>query len=205
MKKIIYVCIFILSLGLLAACSKDEPGDSSKVNGNFKVDGKKVNLKYGYVFHESSWSEYTFFDKDILKYLDNEDFEYSRLFVSYDRNRDMVDEVSIDYKADKSQRKGIYYDNEESSLDQYVRFKETDGKIECSSSNISVEGYDGNRKYLGIFEASFSVKGHTRDMTDFDHDFSLSESIILTEVTDPAQIAFLKSLNEERKMAVSIR
>lgn len=202
-------CALILSLCFIGGCSKDDgPSSGAKIKGNFKVDGKKVDLKYGYVYYDDDYTEYSFFDIDMLKYSDLEtkdmDFEFSCLWVSYDNSISHVDEISIEYKINYSKQTGTYYDFDDASRLPDVSLSNTNGKIKCSSKSIPLTKYNFHyNNDFGEYDASFSVEGKAMDMTDFDYNNSESRSVIITEVSEPKEIAFLKSLNiKNRKTSI---
>lgn len=201
MKNIFLACALILSLCFFGGCSKDDgPSGGAKVNGNFKVDGKKVDLKYGYVFYDGDYTEYSFFDKDMLAYMADEveDFEYSSLWVSYDNNESYVDEIGLEYKVNYYRDSGIYYDYDDLDAYNYVSFSEKNGKVKCSSKNIPVTKYDLDFNKKGTYDASFSVEGKTLDVSDLDDEDYSTRGVEMTKITDPIQVDFFKSLKKRK-------
>lgn len=201
MKNFLMACAFIISLCVFGGCNKDDgPSSGAKVSGNFKVDGKKVDLKYGYVYYDGDYTEYSFFDKDMLSYMKDEveDFEYSSLWVSYDNTESYVDEIGIEYKINYYRESGYYYDYEDYDAYDYVSFNEKNGKVKCSSKSIPVYKYDFDYKKKGSYDASFSVEGKTMDVSDLDDDDYYTRSIEMKEISDPAQVAFFKSLKSRK-------
>lgn len=200
MKKIILACMVILSLCVTGGCSKDDgPSSGSKVKGNFKVDGKQVDLKYGYVFYDGDDTEYSFFDRDMLKYIDEDiedlDIEYSSLWINYYNRKSKVDYVTLEYKINHYRETGYYYDNDDDDVWDYVSFSVKNGEVKCSSKSIPVTKYDYEYdKNRGEYDASFSVEGKTMDVTDLEEEYYDTRAVALTEVSDPKQITFLKSL-----------
>ncbi len=207
MKKILLACALIASLCTLGACSKDDDGPGigkSNVSGNFKVDGKKADLKYGYIIEESDFADYSFYSEDVLKYveagkdIDEVNKEISCLFFSFDYDTSRVDELYIGYKANYYKGTGDFYDFEGSNAYDYLDFSEKGNKISCSSKSIPVTkwDFDYDNEY-GEYNASFSVEGTPFDATFFEEDYYSSRGIAVKKVTDAKEIAFLKSIKEK--------
>ncbi len=204
MKKVFMACALILSLCFMGGCSKDDgPSSGAKVKGNFKVDGKKVDLKYGYVYYGDTYTEYNFFDRDMLKYSNYEieemDFDYSCLWISYDNRISQVDEISLEYKINDYKETGTYYDNDDDDIYKYLSFSDNNGKVKFSSKSIPLKKYNYDYKKLGEYQGSFSVDGKTKDIYDNEEDFFDTRGIIVTEISTPKEISFIKSLRHKHK------
>lgn len=210
MKKIFLACTLILSLCLIGGCSKDDgPSSGSKVKGNFKVDGKNVDLKYGYVYYGDTYNEYYFYEQDMLKYededIDNLDMEISCLCIDYDNKKSRVDYVGFEYKINYYRETGIYYDNEDDDVYEYVSFSAKNGNLKCSSKSISMTKYDYDyNKKRGDYDASFSVNGKVMDVTDFDEEYYDTRCLAMTEISDPKQIAFFRSLRLKQRKSSEV-
>lgn len=207
MKNLIFSCAFILCLSVFGGCSKDDgPSAGAKVDGSVKVDGKKINLKYGYVAYASDYDEYFFYDIDVMKYADVDfdelDVEYSGLYVSYDNDISNVDEISIDYKINNYEETGSFYTYDGYDAYKYISFSNKSGKVKCSSKSISVDGYSFNGTYIDSFDASFSVDGKVKDVTDIRDVGDYTRGIEVVEVTDPKQASFLRSLGKKHRNVI---
>ena len=213
MKNILLACTLIISLCTLGACSKDGDGPGigkSNVSGNFKVDGKKADLKYGYVIVDDYYNdaEYSFYSIDVLKYVvEDKDIEevnkdFSSLFFSYDYNRSRVTELYFEYNVNYFKKTGFCYDYDGNNPSNYIDFSMNGEKIRCSSTSIPMNKYDFDYdNEYGEFDASFSVEGTPFDVTylDEDNDYYSTRGIVVKRVTDAKEIAFLKSLKEKHK------
>lgn len=202
MKKLLLACAIILSLCILGGCSKDDDGPSSggKVKGIVKVDGKSFDVKYGYRIDDGDEIEYWFSDKEVLKYLQNDvegvDVEFSSLLINYSVRTANVDDVVIGYKINNYRETGTYYESaRNNNLEKYISFSDNKGTVKCSSEAFLMIGYTyGNDDDLGSFEASFSFEGKTTNISLSDA-YPDTRSISVTEISEPKQIAFLKSLS----------
>lgn len=201
--------LLILSLCFFAGCGDDdEPSKgSSEVKGSFKVDGIKGEVKYGYVYYEDSngCAEYSFFDKNILKYMDADsgefDQEFTSIFFDYDDDCSEVEDLELTYKVNFYRETGRVYACER-NVDSYLNFSVSKRRVKCSSNSIPVIGYHyGYNGEFGTFYASFSVEGIPEDITYLINDYS--RGIEVREVTDSKEIKFLKSIREKVKTRIN--
>lgn len=209
MKKYYIACSLILSMYLWAGCSKDnEPSkESTEVKGTFKVDKIKGEVRYGYVYYEDNKGgvEYSFYDKDILKYLDIEpdelDEEFTSIFFYYDADCSRIEDIELGYKVNYLKETGNTYVCEKYA-DRYLNFSASKGIVRCSSNSIPVIGYElGNIEELGSLDASFSVEGTPKDITDLANAYT--RGIEVREITDSKEIAYLKSIKGKFKAHIS--
>lgn len=207
MKKLLLACTLTLSLCVLGGCNKDdEPGSGkSNVSGNVKIDGKTINLKYGYYLGDE---EYYFYDRDILK-LDMDELmkvELSGLAIECEYDSPNTPEfVSVAYKVNDYKETGIEYYCEVEDLDgDYISFSNINGKVNCSAKSLPMEGYNlDDEKFLGDFNASISVKGSVNDISDwYDTDDYSTRGIEMKTVTNPKEIALIKSFMPRRSRTV---
>lgn len=212
MKKNFLTYAVILFLCVMGGCSKDDDGPSkgSNVEGNVKVDGNNINLRYGYAYYGSDHSEYTFSDINLLKYIDEDfedvDVEYSALAFYYDDYNSEIEDVAINYKINEYRETGYFYEYEEDDADSYVTFSQKNNNVSFSSRSIPMEGYKvSNDKHLGTFNASFSVNGKVKDISDLIDDDYSTRSIAVVEVTDTKQIAFLRSIFKKHSKNTDIK
>lgn len=195
MKKILLACMCILSLCVLGGCSKDDdPSSGGKVTGNVKVDENSFEVKYGYYNYDDEVGVYFFFDKDVLKYLDEDGniqdgTEYSQLTVVYDKLISKVTDVTVYYKYSTygEEERGYVYDYPQKDAFEYVSFSEKNGSVNISSKGIELEPY-GYKPY-GSCVASFSVEGKPTDLGGYE---DYSRSVPMTEITDSQMRALLK-------------
>lgn len=188
-------------MSVLVGCSKDDdgPSGSSNTEGNAKVDGKTLNLKYGYAYYGDSFTEYYFYDKDVMKYIDQDieelDIELSSLWIDYYPSRSEIKGLALEYKINEYKETGTYYEYEANEdIEDYVSFSEKNSYVKCSSKSIPLEGYSYNDRYLGSFDASFSVEGKVLDVSDYVVDDYSTRAIEVQEVSDAKQLLFLRSL-----------
>lgn len=212
MKKIFMACALFLSLCCLGGCSKDNEPGSSKVKGKIEIDGKKVDLKYGYKFEsndfedDDSGTEYAFYNIDMLKYADeNGDIiempntEWTGLAIMcIGHESTSISPVAIEvaYKIHPYKETGTSYEADvENTFNAYGSFSVKNGNVKCSAKSLPMEKYAAaGGGYQGVSEVTFSIDGKPLDVTGMygDDDYS-SRGIVITEVTDPKQIKALKS------------
>lgn len=210
MKVYFYACVLMLSLSIVVGCNKsDEPaGKDSNVKGNFLVENVKGEVKYGYVYYEDDGSaEYSFYDRNVLKYIDQElediDVEFTSIFFYHDAYYNKIDYVGLTYKVNYYKETGKIYESQEEDTYKFVDFSASKDKIKCSSISIPVTGYNlSNNRELGTFDASFSVEGKPKDITDIVDDYD-TRGITIIEITDNKEIAFLKAMRMKAKAIVN--
>lgn len=191
MKQLFWTFAIVLCLGTLVGCSsKDyEPEKPGQVKGYFKINEKTVNLKYGYEVQTPSSSEYYFADKDISKYLTEEDvpnYEFSVLSVIFRPNT----YVFFDYKVNPYKGTGVYYECESNvNGDVYSEFGEND-YLFLKGSSISMVGnsYSDDEEYFEDCVGSFTVEGFPLYLTKY------TRTVNAIEITDLSQIEKLRSL-----------
>lgn len=207
MKKLIFTSGLVLLMALGGACSKDDEPDSgnAKAKGEYEIKGKKYDLKYAYVYVEDDCYEYSFFDTDVLKYIekgqdtDEIDKEISSLYISYNRDIMEVDEVIIDHKMNGYRGTGVSYSYyNRSGCGEYVSFTSKGNKVKAYSESIPLDGYNyGTGRYTGECMGSFSVEGNPKNITyldDLEEYEKSSRGLEFIEITDPNQISFIKHL-----------
>lgn len=185
----------------MGGCSKDDDGPSkgSNVEGSAKVDGKTINLRYGYAYYGSSYTEYYFYDKDMMKYIDKDiediDVEFSSLWIDYDTRNSEIEGVAIEYKINAYKGKGTIYEYHQDDADISISYSIKNNTVSFSSKSIPLDGYlFDSEDCIGTFKSSFSVEGKVKDISDLDDDYYSTRSIEIVEVTDAKQISFLRSL-----------
>ena len=212
MKQLLLTYGFILLMILTGGCSKDdEPGSgNAKANGEYVIDGQKFDLKYAYVYVEDDCYEYSFYDTDVLKYvekgqdIDEVDKEISSLYISYNTDIMEVDEVIIDHKMNGYRGTGVSYSYyNRSGCGEYVSFTSKGNKVKAYSESIPLDGYNyGTGRYTGECIGAFSVEGNPKNVTyldDLEEYENFSRGMEVVEVSDPKQISFLKSLHTRNR------
>lgn len=159
-----------------------------QVKGYFKINNKTINLKYGYEVQTPSSSEYYFADKDISKYLKDEErpnYEFSALSVIFGHS----DYVYFDYKINPYKHTGLYYECKLNDGEVYSEFGEHD-YLFLKGSYLSMEGYSYSDEevYFEDCTGSFTVEGFPLDLTEY------TRSANTIEITDHSQIEKLRSL-----------
>lgn len=206
MKKIIFTCALILSITVLVGCSKDDdgPSGSPSTKGSAKVDGKSLELKYGYAYYGDSYTEYFFYDKDVMEYIDKDieelDIELSALWLDYYPSRSEIKALALEYKINDYKETGTYYEYEgDKDIEDYVSFSQKNSYVSCSSKSIPLEGYSYSDRHIGSFDASFSVEGKVLDISDYVVDDYSTRAIEVQEISDPDQLSFLRSLKRDHQ------
>lgn len=152
-------------------------------------------------------AEYSFYDRNVLKYIDQElediDVEFTSIFFYHDAYYNKIDYVGLTYKVNYYKETGKIYESQEEDTYKFVDFSASKDKIKCSSISIPVTGYNlSNNRELGTFDASFSVEGKPKDITDIVDDYD-TRGITIIEITDNKEIAFLKAMRMKAKAIVN--
>lgn len=212
MKQFLMIFAVVASLCVLGSCSNDDNGlKGGKVSGNCELDGKKINLKYGYLLLEDDYRTLVFYDKDvsIYFYTDNEDVPkedicYLEIENWYNRGKWNIEEVEIGYKINFKKETGTVYDiDDESIINEYMTLSLDGSKVACSAYSLPMAKYDiDSGDDLGEAAATFDLSGNLTEV-DLDEDedtrsFELSNNVIMTVVSDPQQIARLKALTHKK-------
>ncbi len=212
MKHLLWALGLILTV-VLGGCSSgdDEPGSgNAKAKGNVEIDGHKANLKYAYVTNTGRYDNkgYYFSDIDIIKYLDKdwEDINVNITILFIDTYGGIPTYAEIIFKPNKRATKGSFTYYYIDDLHHYASYS-FDGKMaKVDAKEVSFRIYDETYdKYLGYCTGSFSVEGEPKDITylynraEEGDDYGIEQrSLTPTVVSDPSQIAFLKSLVSKR-------
>lgn len=202
-------CALILSLCCLGGCSNDNEPSSSKVKGKIEIDGKKVNLKYGYKFeYEDSADDddfqtsYLFYDIDMLKYIDENgditkmpDTDWSCLgIICIGYESTSIYPIVIDIALNSYTGTMFYGTHVEDTFNDYGSFSVKNGNVKCSAKSLPIDKWDADGVDQGVSNVSFSIEGKPQDLTGLvgEDDYS-SRGVVITEITDPKQIKALKS------------
>lgn len=213
MKNLLSACALILSLCVLGGCSKkdDEPGSgNSQASGTVKIDGNSFDIKFGCKVEAEEdgtrYTSYTFFDKDITKYIGSShpDIEYSCIDFYCEENEMMYMFIGTNVNPSKNTGKQYYFDLYD-NIDDYDyydfgKFSLKNGTISASAKSLPLYGYDINTENsIGTSYATFSVEGKPKALTDLiNKESENSRGMDITVITDPDQISLLKNFLPKR-------
>ncbi len=198
----------VASLCAFSSCSKDDDGPDEpkggKVSGNCKVDGKKFDLKYGYLIEIDGERDVMFFDKDVSDYLvdpenDAPNFDLCSVDITFrgSGSKAYATYVEFGYKVNYWKETGTGYEIfNHSNAGDYISISVNGNKVSCkSTSAIPVFKYDYyTEETEGEAEATFNISGTVTDFNAESRSSEISDDVVITVVTDPKQIERLKAL-----------